>query len=119
MDQKLEVLYKLHPNTDVAGARDRMIRAFLVKEQIMKALEDWPLTWQLVEEKRQVREYLVAVESDLSPDDPSRRVIDLVQTFSNDLAEDSAVRVGDRVQIAHGQVGDWLMRCPLHFGLHD
>lgn len=118
IDLKLQALSERHPGSDVAAARDHLIRAFLAKEQILKAMEDWPLTWQSIEQKRRLREHAVELESAISPDDPNRRLLSLVEQYSRDIAEDPAIRPADREQIAHGQVGDWLMRCPLHFGAY-
>lgn len=117
LDAKLAVVAASRNNADVASLRAQFIRAFLKKEHAMAVLRDWPQTWEAVERRRQLRQEALELESELSPDSPNRRVLDLVQDYKNDLA----VNVGgiggpDAQRIAMGQVGEWLMRCPLHFG---
>jgi len=116
MDEKLAVLAKASPGADVVNLRDRLIRAFLAKEQIMEALREYPETWEGVERRRALRQEDLELESELSPDSPDRRVIELVRDYKDDLiTHGGGVREADARRLAWGQTGEWLMRCPLRF----
>ncbi|WP_157570566.1 hypothetical protein [Microtetraspora malaysiensis] len=116
LERKLAVLKASTPEAGVRALRDRFIRAFLQKEGVMASLRDWPDTWEAVELRRQLREEYLEIESELSPDDPSSRMLSLIKSYQADLeAHVSGIREPDAQRIALGQVGDWLMRCPLDF----
>lgn len=116
MDEKLAVLAQASPGADVVVLRDRLIRAFLAKEQVMEALREYPETWEGVERRRALRQEDLELESELSPDSPDRRVMQLVQNYRDDLiAHGGGVREADARRLAWGQAGEWLMRCPLRF----
>lgn len=116
MDEKLAVLKRSSPGTDVVVLRNRLIRAFLAKEQVMHALTEWPDTSEAVERQRIVRQEALELESELDPDSPDRRVMTLVSDYRSDLLKHvGGVRAADAQRLAWGQAGEWLMRCPLHF----
>jgi hypothetical protein len=116
LEDKLGVLAGVTPGMDVTVLRDLFIRAFLAKEQVMHALREWPDTWEAVEQRRELRQEQLVFESELSPDSPNRRVLDLINNYADDLVANVAgVRDADAKRLALGQTGEWLMRCPLHF----
>jgi hypothetical protein len=116
MEEKLAVLAEASPGANVVILRDKLIRAFLAKEQVMEALTEYPETWESVERRRALRQEELEMESELSPDSPDRRVIDLVKTYKSELLTHvGGVREPDAQRLAWGQTGEWLMRCPLHF----
>jgi hypothetical protein len=116
LDAKLAVLQAASPGADLTVLRDRFIRAFLAKEQVMEALQEWPDTWESVERRRVLRQEALELESELSPDAPDRRVLGLIKDYEGDLAANVAgVRQADAQRLAMGQAGEWLMRCPLRF----
>jgi len=116
LDAKLAVLKAKAPGADVSVLRDRFIRAFLAKEQVMESLREWPDTWEAVERRRQLRQEILELESELSPETPDRRVISLMKDYEGDLVTNVAgVRQADAQRLAMGQTGEWLMRCPLRF----
>ncbi|MFI6540843.1 hypothetical protein ACIBHY_50885 [Nonomuraea sp. NPDC050547] len=116
LEGKLALLGRSNPSANLMALRDRFVHAFLQKEEIMASLRDWPDTWEAVELRRQLREEYLEVESALSPDDPNSRVLVLVKTYQADLVANVAgLREPDAQRIAMGQVGDWLMRCPMDF----
>lgn len=115
LEQKLAVLSE-SSGANVTVLRDHFIRAFLAKEQVMDALRDWPDTWEAVELRRKLRQDRLELESELSPDAPDRRVIRLVEDYTNEIVTHVAgVRDADAQRLALGQAGEWLMRCPLRF----
>lgn len=116
IDEKLAVLAEASPGADVVVLRDRLIRAFLAKEQVMEALSEYPETWEGVERRRTLRQEDLELESELSPESPDRRVMQLVKNYKEDLlAHGGGVREADAQRLAWGQTGEWLMRCPLRF----
>lgn len=116
LDQKLEILRQYVPTADLSSLRDSLVRAFLAKEQVMEALRDWPDTWEAVERRRQLRQHSLELESELSDELPSSRILDLIKDYTADLSENvGGVREGDAQLLARGQAGEWLMRCPLRF----
>jgi hypothetical protein len=116
MDEKLAVLAQASPGADVVVLRDRLIRSFLAKEQVMEALREYPETWEGVERRRALRQEELELESELSPESPDRRVMELVKDYKDDLiVHGGGVREADARRLAWGQAGEWLMRCPLHF----
>lgn len=116
LDAKLAVLQAASPGADLTVLRDRFIRAFLAKQQVMEALQEWPDTWEAVERRRVLRQEALELESELSPDAPDRRVLGLIKDYESDLVANVAgVRQADAQRLAMGQTGEWLMRCPLRF----
>jgi hypothetical protein len=116
LEAKLAVLKQSSPGVDVVLVRDRLIRAFLAKEQVMDALRRWPDTWEAVERRRELRQETLELESELSPDAPDRRVKAVIDQYKADLVTNvSGVSEADAQRLAYGQVGEWIMRCPLHF----
>lgn len=101
---------------DLRQLRDRLIRAYLSKEQLLEALKDWPETWEAVEARRRLRQEQLELDNVLSADIPGRRIRGLIDHYSDDLARNVAsLHEPDASRIALGQVGDWLMACPLRF----
>jgi hypothetical protein len=116
LDAKLGALQPASSDADLTALRDRFIRAVLAKEQVMEALREWPDTWEAVERRRVLRQEALGLESELSPDAPQRRVLNLIRDYEGDLvANVGGVRQADAQRLAMGQAGEWLMRCPLHF----
>ena len=114
LDEKLAVIALSGANA--AALRDYFIRAYLAKEQVMEALKEWPDTWEAVEQRRQLRQERLELESELSPGEPERRVVNLVSEYQEDLLKHvSGVRDADAQRLALGQTGEWMMRCPLRF----
>jgi hypothetical protein len=101
---------------DLVELRNELLRAFLVKEEVMGGLKEWPETWEAVERRRQLRQEKLALENQLDPSSPAERVGSLISGYQEDLvAAASGLRESDAQRLAIGQVGDWLMRCPLRF----
>lgn len=101
---------------DLRELRDKLVRAFLAKEQLLEALKDWPETWEAVEARRLLRQEQLEIDNVLSPDSPQRRIMGLIDGYRDDLISTIAsLREPDAARIARGQVGDWLMSCPLRF----
>ena len=101
---------------DRADFRDDFVRAFLVKEGVMGGLKDWPETWEAVERRRRLREEKLSLENQLDPAQPKERVGGLITGYQDDLSKAVAgIGEPDAQRVAMGQVGDWLMRCPLRF----
>ncbi|MEU7832867.1 hypothetical protein [Nonomuraea sp. NPDC049129] len=116
IEGKLASIRSRNPNANLDALRDRFIHAFLQKEEVMAALREWPDTWEAIERRRQLREEYLELESELSPDDPKSRILVLVKTYQAELeANVAGLREPDAQRVAMGQVGDWLMRCPLDF----
>ena len=116
LDGKLAVLGQQSQGVDLTSLRDSLIRAFLAKEQVMEALTAWPDTWEAVEQRRGLRQQMLEIESELSPESPNRRVMSLIEGYGDDLISNVAgVGDADAKRLALGQVGEWLMRCPLRF----
>jgi hypothetical protein len=116
LDAKLQVLTSHAPEIDAETLRVSLIRAFLAKEHVMDGLREWPDTWEAVERRRRLRQEKLELESLLSPELPDRRVMTLISEYEDDLRDNiRAVTQEDAQRIAMGQVGEWLMRCPLRF----
>lgn len=116
LEEKLAVLEKAHPGTDVVVLRDQLIRAFLAKEQVMDGLRAWPSTWEAVEKRRTLRQERLALESTLSSEAPNNRVLNEIDSYAKDLLQHvSSVHDEDAQRLALGQTAEWLMRCPLQF----
>jgi len=114
--QVLEEKLRTLGTRDLDALRNRFVRAFLAKEQIRASLRNWPGTWEAVEERRRLRQELLEFESDLSPEPGHKRVLDLMKNYEDDLTTNVAgLRQPDAQKLALGQVGEWLMRCPLRF----
>jgi hypothetical protein len=96
--------------------RDEFVRAFLVKEGVMGGLKEWPETWEAVERRRQLREEKLSLDNQLDASKPKERIGSLIAGYQDDLSKSVAgIREPDAQRVAMGQVGDWLMRCPLRF----
>lgn len=116
IDEKLAVLQSINQDVDVIGVRDQLVRSFLIKEQIMESLKDWPGTWESVERRRQLRQDALELESELDTDPANKRLLVLIREYQRDLLEKvGGIREPDAQRLAHGQIGEWLMRCPLRF----
>ncbi|GGK80627.1 hypothetical protein Sme01_45000 [Sphaerisporangium melleum] len=116
MERKLSVLEEGSPGANIVVVRDRFIRAFLAKEQVMEALREWPDTWEAIELRRQLRQDYLDLESELSAESPDRRMLNLIKEYQADLETNvGGIRQPDAQTLALGQVGEWLMRCPLRF----
>lgn len=114
MDAKIEVI--VPDAVSRAKLRDIMIRRFLEGEQVRLELQDWPQTSSEVEERQLVREAELELENLLSDASAARRVDDLIKGFQDDLIVNvKGLRSIDAARIAHGQISEWLMRCPLDF----
>jgi hypothetical protein len=118
LDGKLESLEKEGPARRVL--RDELVRSFLVKEELMGGLQDWPETWEAVERRRQLRQEALRIQNQLDSAAPNERITALIDSYQADLKENVAgLPDPDAQRIASGQVGDWLMRCPLSFRAED
>lgn len=118
LDGKLESLEEDSPARRVL--RDELVRSFLVKEELMGGLRDWPETWEAVERRRQLRQEALKLQNQLDQSDPNERITALIDSYQADLKENVAgLPDPDAQRIASGQVGDWLMRCPLSFRTED
>lgn len=96
--------------------RDELVRAFLVKEEVMGGLKEWPETWEAVELRRQLRQEKLVIENQVDSAGAGERVGGLMNSYQADLIEHvGGLREPDAQRVAIGQVGDWLMRCPLRF----
>jgi hypothetical protein len=96
--------------------RDALIRQFLAKEQLLSSLREWPDTWEAVESQRQLRQEQLELDNLLEGDLPDRRMKGLIEGYAEQLANKvPSLHEADATRIARGQVGDWLMRCPLSF----
>lgn len=118
LDGKLESLEDDSPARRVL--RDELVRSFLVKEELMGGLRDWPETWEAVERRRQLRQEALKLQNQLDQAAPNERITALIDSYQADLKENVAgLPDPDAQRIASGQVGDWLMRCPLSFRTED
>lgn len=114
LNGKLESLQKESPAR--RELRDELVRSFLVKEELMEGLRDWPETWEAVERRRQLRQNALRIQNQLDHAEPNERITALIDSYQADLKENVAgLPDPDAQRIATGQVGDWLMRCPLSF----
>jgi hypothetical protein len=114
LEQKLAALNV--KDEDRAELRNDFVRAFLMKEGVMGGLKDWPETWEAVERRRRLREERLSFENQLDPAGPKERIGKLIDGYEGDLADKVAGLLDSDAQcLATGQVGDWLMRCPLRF----
>jgi hypothetical protein len=118
LDGKLESLEEEGPAR--RELRDELVRSFLVKEELMGGLQDWPETWEAVERRRQLRQETLKIQNQLDHAAPNERITALIDAYQADLKENVAgLPDPDAQRIATGQVGDWLMRCPLSFRVED
>jgi len=118
LDGKLESLEEDNPARRVL--RDELVRSFLVKEELMGGLRDWPETWEAVERRRQLQQEALRLQNQLDQAAPNERITALIDSYQADLNENVAgLPDPDAQRIASGQVGDWLMRCPLSFRTED
>jgi len=118
LEAKLERLEGDSPARRVL--RDELVRRFLVKEELMDGLRDWPETWEAVERRRQLRQEALKIQNQLDHAAPNERITALIDSYQTDLKENVAgLPDPDAQRIASGQVGDWLMRCPLSFRTED
>lgn len=116
LDGKLEILRQHNPSVGVEALRGTFTRAFLVKEQLLERLREWPETWESVEQQRRLRQETVELDNELSPDAPHVRVPTLLKDYTAQLEDRvPALSPGDAQRLAYGQAGEWLMRCPLRF----
>lgn len=114
LEGKLGILNGDGVNRDIPEFRDRLIRAFLKKDIIMRAMRDWPDTWEAIERQREAREEKLEIENDLVSSAPNQRILDLVREYQEQLETSVAgLRQIDAQRLAYGQIGEWLMRCPL------
>ncbi|MGI5215415.1 hypothetical protein [Plantactinospora sp. CA-290183] len=112
IDEKLSVMDGAV--RDVAALRRRFVRSFLRKEVIMQSLKSWPHTWETVERRRIARQEDIEFENDLSCDPAKLRIKDLIRDYREELLKFAGgLRYDDANSIAYGQVGGWLMDCPL------
>ena len=113
LEKKLAALEIEEGRTEL---RDDFVRAFLVKEGVMGGLEEWPETWEAVERRRRLREEKLSLENQLDSTAPKERVGNLITGYQDDLFKAvGGLGEPDAQRVAMGQVGDWLMRCPLRF----
>lgn len=118
LDGKLESLQEEGPAR--RELRDELVRSFLVKEELMGGLQDWPETWEAVERRRQLRQEALKLQNQLDHATPNERIAALIDSYQAELKENVAgLPDPDAQRIATGQVGDWLMRCPLSFRNED
>lgn len=112
-------LLDLQPDGVASGSvtlRDFFVKAFLAKEHVMSALEEWPQVWDSVERRRQSRQESLELESHLSSEPANSRVLALRADYQADLSTNvGGLSDTDAQIIALGQVAEWLMRCPLRF----
>lgn len=96
--------------------REDLVRSFLIKEELMAGLQEWPETWEAVERRRQLRQEKLRIQNQLDKAEPQERITALIDSYQEDLEGTVAgLPNPDAQRIATGQVGDWLMRCPLSF----
>ncbi|NKQ56778.1 hypothetical protein HFP15_28295 [Amycolatopsis sp. K13G38] len=120
LDGKLEQLKEQIMSVNIAPLRNKLIRAFLVKQKIMDSLTSWPATWEAIELQRQLRQEHLELESELDPTPSNQRILGLIKEYEKELLTNvGGIRPGDAQRLAMGQVGEWLMRCPLSFGGGD
>ncbi|MFE0594106.1 hypothetical protein [Micromonospora echinospora] len=112
IDEKLSVMHGAV--RDATALRRRFIRSFLKKEVIMESLRAWPHTWEVVERRRMARQEEIEFDNDLSCDPAKLRIKDLIHVYREELLTFAGgLRYDDANAIAYGQVGGWLMDCPL------
>lgn len=116
LDSKLGVLKKESPSSDTVLLRNRLIRAFLAKEQAMESLREWPDTWESVERRRRLRQDRLEIENELDPTPSNRRLMTLIREYGEDLQNNvGGIGPADAQRLSMGQAGEWLLRCPLKF----
>ncbi|MFC4072852.1 hypothetical protein [Actinoplanes subglobosus] len=112
LGEKLAVMRSEIRNPD--GLRRMFVRDFLRKEQLMVSLKSWPHTWEAVERRRVARQEEIEFDNELSSDSAKTRIRDLINQYRGELlAAAGGLRYDDANLIARGQVGGWLMECPL------
>ncbi|WP_328466301.1 hypothetical protein OHA21_45895 [Actinoplanes sp. NBC_00393] len=112
LDEKLSVMRESLRNP--ASLRRMFVRDFLRKEQLMLSLKSWPHTWEAVERRRVARQEEIEFDNELSSDPAKLRIKDLIQQYRSELLDAAGgLRYDDANLIARGQVGGWLMDCPL------
>lgn len=99
-----------------AAFQREVIRWWLIGQNVMEELRNYPETWESVrraksEQERYLRGHSLA--STLQPYDLLRNALDKIMATVE--AEVRALGAGPREAVAHEAVADWLMRCPLDF----
>lgn len=96
--------------------RDELVRTFLVKEELLGSLAEWPETLEAVERRRQMRQDKLIFQNQLDSEGAAERLSTLIDSYQVELHENvPGLSDQDSQRLAIGQVGDWLMRCPLSF----
>jgi hypothetical protein len=112
LESKLALLSSAGVN--VTNLRDAFIRSFLRKEQIMTSFTQWPETWELLESQRQLYQEGLEFDNEIALERPHARLKNLVENYREGLRSSvTGLSRADAQRIAYGQVGEWLMRCPL------
>jgi hypothetical protein len=114
LEGKIKALTDAGWSVDEVELRDSLVRAFLEKEQMMAKLRDWPTTWEAIESRRKHRQSRLEIENALDSTPGNERVLNLIRDYGGDLAKNvGGVTDTDAQRLSTGQVGEWLLRCPL------
>ncbi|MTK04127.1 hypothetical protein [Micromonospora sp. CP22] len=112
LESKLAVM--LSSGVNVTTLRDAFVRSFLQKDQIMTSFAQWPETWERLESQRQLYQEGLEFDNEFTVDRPHARLKNLVESYQDGLRSSvSGLSRADAQRIAYGQIGEWLMRCPL------
>lgn len=112
LESKLDVMSSTGANITIL--RDAFVKSFLQKEQIMASLMQWPETWERLESQRQVYQESLEFDNEFASERPNARLKSLVENYQEGLRSSvSGLSRADAQRIAYGQVGEWMMRCPL------
>ncbi|MDO7868153.1 hypothetical protein [Nocardioides jiangxiensis] len=113
---KLRKLKAHHAAADVEAMSHQLTKAYLAKEELMEALQAWPQTREAVERQRRLRQEVLEFENGLAIEAPHSRVANVAKEYAADLRDTVAgLAAADAQRLSFGQIGDWLMRCPLEF----
>ena len=99
--------------SDPVATRDFFLNAFVRMGHVMSQLEEWPETYETVEEQRRTRERMVEAAGHLDPPD-ARTMLTLITDYSTQLRAGVPAMTREQAEsLSTGTVAEWLMRCPL------
>jgi hypothetical protein len=114
--RKLATLQGYHPAANIDVMRKSLTQWFLVKEEMMEMLREFPQTREAVEVQRRLRQESLEFENGFAVAKPHDRVMQVVKEYAEQLESRIAgLTPGDAQRLSRGQAGEWLMRCPLEF----
>lgn len=114
--KKLATLKNYHPVANIDVMRKSLTQWFLAKEEMMELLRELPQTREAIEAQRRLRQESLEFENGFAITMPHDRVMQVVRDYADQLElRVAGLKAGDADRLSRGQVGEWLMRCPLEF----